>query len=162
MDEIINLFLYWFRNKIFSNFSDTLWSTLFGGSKDKKLSFKCSTDLRNFLICIRKFKASLFLPFRFRHNPFCRKCCALMLSLRCNCKADRRLLTWWTVKFSLPWSYQIMCLDNMNLEFGCCFQILNFSVGKSSTVFLDWLVVASLACRKRIKYSGSILIIGIM
>ena len=58
-------------------------------SKSKKLSFKCSIELQAFRISFRKYRASLSLLFGLRCNPFCGRCCLLMLSfsMHSNCKA---------------------------------------------------------------------------
>ena len=73
-------------------------------SKGKKLWFKCSTDLQNFRIYFRKFRASLPLPFGFRYNSFRPRCWELMLSfsMYSDCKTDKYLLTLHIVKFAFP------------------------------------------------------------
>ena len=65
-------------------------------SKGKKISSKSSTDLQNFRICFRKFRASLPLPFGFRCNSFHSRCCD------CDCKGGKCLLTLCIVKFAFP------------------------------------------------------------
>ena len=55
----------------------------------------------------------------------------------------------------------MMCSENTILQFGSFLKILDISMSKSSTLFLDELVVASLIFAWTIKYSGCFLIIGI-
>ena len=67
-----------------------------------------------------------------------------------DCKANkclfklRCLLILRIVKFAFPSSCRMIGFDNTILQLGSCFEIFNFSMSKSSTIFLDVLVVAPL------------------
>ena len=129
-----------------SNFPETLCSTSSDWLLGERGSFKCSTGLQNFRIWFRKFIASLPLPFEFRCNPFRPRCWALMLlfSIHSKFKVSRRLLMLRSVKFALPWSIRTVDLETITLQFGSCFKILDFSMSRSSMIFVDVLVVALL------------------
>ena len=131
-----------------------------GQIKGRKSSFKCSTDLRNFQICFRKFRASLPLPFGFRWNYLCLRCCGLIISflMHSGCKSDKCLLTLRIVNFAFPSSYRMIRFDNTILQLISCFEIFDFSMSKSSTTFLDVIVLALLIPTYRIKLSGCFLI----
>ena len=52
-------------------------------------------------------------------------------------------LTLRIVKFAFPLLCRMIDFDNTILQLGSCFEIFEFSMSKSSTIFLDALVVAS-------------------
>ena len=92
-------------------------------SKSKKLSFKCSIELQAFRISFRKYRASLSLLFGLRCNPFCGRCCLLMLSfsMHSNCKAKKCLLRICIIKFAFSTSCRIIGFYNTILQLGSCF-----------------------------------------
>ena len=75
----------------------------------------------------------------------------LSFSMHSDCKADKCLLTLRIVKFAFPLSCRMIGFDNTILQLGSYFEIFDFSMSKSSTIFLDLLVVASLVRACRIK-----------
>ena len=131
-----------------------------GQIKGRKSLFKYSTDLQNFQICFRKFRASLPLPFGFRWNPLCLRCCGLIILflIHSSCKSDKCLLILRIVQFAFPSSCRMIGFDNAILQLRSCFEIFDFSISKSSTTFLDVMVVALLVPTYRIKLSGCFLI----
>ena len=100
-----------------------------------------------FQSCLKKFKANLPLPFRFKCKPFCPRCSALMLllSMHSNSKFSRCLLTFRIVRFAFPCSCRMVGFDRTILQFGSCFEMFVLSISKSCTIFLDEFVVASFA-----------------
>ena len=74
------------------------------------------------------------------------------------CKSDKCLLTLRIVNFAFPSSYRMIRFDNTILQLISCFEIFDFSMSKSSTTFLDVIVLALLIPTYRIKLSGCFLI----
>ena len=133
--------------RIFFDSLNTLWSILSDRSKGKKLSFKWSIDVQNLLIYFRKFRASLSLSFGFRCSSFCLRLCVLVLSfsMHFDCKADK---SQHDVSLDLFFHYHS---EWSVLHLGSCFKIFDFSISKSSTIFFDVFVGASLIPTWRIK-----------
>ena len=65
----------------------------------------------------------------------------LLFSVHSKFKVSTCLLTLRSVRFGFPWSIRTVDLEAINLHFGNCFQILDFSMGRES---LDVFDVASL------------------
>ena len=68
----------------------------------------------------------------------------LLFSIHSKFKVSRRLLMLRSVKFAFPWSIRTVDLETITLQFGSCFKILDFSMSRSSMIFVDVLVVALL------------------
>ena len=68
----------------------------------------------------------------------------LLFSKQSDCKADKCLVNLGIAKFAFPSSCRMIAFDNTVPQLGSCFEIFDFSMSISSTIFLDVLVDASL------------------
>ena len=78
----------------------------------------CTTEHQNFRIFLRKFKASLPLPFVFKCKPFLPRCLSMILSFSIYSiyKLEIRLLRFYIISAALPLSLRNVCLDTMTLH----------------------------------------------